>query len=337
MTGPVMLDLEGLELSAEEREIIQHPLVGGIILFTRNFDSLEQLRQLTQAIRTIKPNLLIAVDHEGGRVQRFRQGFTHLPPMRTLGQRFEVDPKLACDSAQTIGWLMAAELLAFGIDLSFAPVLDLDHGCSTVIGDRSFHSQAETVSLLAQALIKGMHQAGMAAVGKHFPGHGAVIADSHIAIPIDERSLSDIKQQDLKPFAQLAKTGLDGVMPAHVIYSQVDQYPAGFSAVWLQQILRGELAFEGAIFSDDLVMQGASVIGDYIERAKQALAVGCDMILVCNDRKAAIQILDNVKYKLSPESQQRLQRMLGKAQYQEFKPLQKSMEWQQAVSKIESL
>jgi len=309
-----MLGLEGPTLSAEEREILQHPLVGGIILFTRNYHSPEQLDALLTSIHAVRqPRLLVAVDHEGGRVQRFRDGFTRLPAVRRLGDCYDSDPKRAKQLARTTGWLMAAELRAVGVDFSFAPVLDLDYGISTVIGDRAFHSDPMAVSELAQAYLHGMHKAGMEAVGKHFPGHGNVAADSHHELPIDQRGYADLAAIDLVPFARLVEYGLAGIMPAHVVYTEVDEQPAGFSSRWLQDILRQRLGFQGAIFSDDLDMAGASIAGTPPERAHAALSAGCDMVLACNDRAAAIAILDGLRYSPDPAAHLRLIRFHGRS------------------------
>jgi len=271
-----MLDLNGVDITPEEREILSHPLVGGVILFSRNFASVAQLEALVESLHEIRsPRLLIAVDHEGGRVQRFRDGFTALPAAAHFGQVYDQNPQLGHHLAEVAGWLMAVELRAVGIDFSFAPVLDVDHGVSAVIGDRAFHQDPAVVTELARAYIKGMHEAGMAATGKHFPGHGGVEADSHTAIPVDERDYNDIYAHDILPFKRLVQHGLAAVMPAHVIYPKVDKLPAGFSSYWLKEILRQRLGFQGVIFSDDLDMQGASVIGDsYTERARVALAAG---------------------------------------------------------------
>ncbi len=305
-----MCDLRGFELEAEERDILLHPLVGGVILFTRNYESPEQIAELTNKIHTLRqPHLLIAVDHEGGRVQRFREGFCRLPACALIGECHSMQK--AQTLSEQAGWLMAAELLAVGVDLSFAPVLDIGGKISKVIGDRAFHVNPEHVSQFARAYMHGMKEAGMAAVGKHFPGHGSVSEDSHVAIPYDNRSYEDIKMHDLIPFERMIHAGLPGLMPAHVIYSEIDNNPAGFSAVWLKHILRKQLEFQGTIFSDDLSMAGAEVIGGYPERAEAALSAGCDMVLACNNQEGAISILDDANISSSIESQSRLIRMHG--------------------------
>lgn len=333
--GPVMLDLEGLTLTEEERDIIQHPLVGGIILFSRNYHSRKQLRALLGDIeQSSKRRLLIAVDQEGGRVQRFRAEFNSLPPLGALGELYDRDPRTAHQIASHIGWLMAAELLSANIDFSFAPVLDLDYGVSTVIGNRSFHRVPDVVAILATAYIVGMNKAGMAAVGKHFPGHGAVAADSHHDIPIDERDFATIYDNDIQPYYQLAADKLAGVMPAHVIYPKVDPNPAGFSALWLQKILRKQLRFKGAIFSDDLSMAGAAGMGSYAQRAELALAAGCDMILVCNQRSGALEVLDKLQHKMTPLSLERLTNLYGKPTFNSDE-LQFLPDWQQSLQALE--
>ncbi len=311
--GPVMLDITGTALTAEERERLLHPLVGGVILFSRNYESPEQLRALVDEIHALRePQLLICVDHEGGRVQRFRWGFTALPPMRRLGELHDENPKRALRMAENIGWLMAAELRAVGVDFSFAPVLDLDRGVSEVIGDRAFHSNPETVAELAHATMRGIHKAGMAVVGKHFPGHGTVAADSHIALPVDEREFADIAAEDLVPFERMIHYGMEAIMPAHVIYPRVDPEPAGYSHFWLKDVLRGRLGFQGVIFSDDLSMEGAKRAGDIVARGRLALAAGCDMVLVCNDSAAAAQLLDGLGPHDDPVSHLRLVRLHGR-------------------------
>jgi beta-N-acetylhexosaminidase len=290
----LMIDIKGTSLTQEDQELLRHPKVGGIILFTRNFSSLEQLIELTNAIHQLRdPPLLIAVDHEGGRVQRFRDGFTALPPMQEMGKLYDNDPQQALEKTEQLGWIMGSECRAAGIDCSFAPVLDINTGASAVIGNRSFHHDPKVISQLGCALVRGMHRAGLMAVAKHFPGHGHVQADSHIAIPIDERSFTAIAENDLLPFKYLIEAGIDGVMPAHVIYPVCDEKPSGFSTFWLQQILRHELNFRGMIFSDDLCMEGASPMGTIVERAIKAKQAGCDMLLVCNNRQAAIEVIEH--------------------------------------------
>lgn len=323
----VMIDIAGTELTPEDKKLLAAPQVNGLILFTRNFASVEQLQALTRAAReaAAKP-LLIAVDHEGGRVQRFRSGFSAIPAMATL-QAIEDEAERE-RAARDLGWLMAAEVQAMGIDISFAPVLDVDD-CSDVIGDRAFSAVPSDISKLAALFIEGMHEAGMACTGKHFPGHGSTQADSHIAIPEDNRTLEQIRAHDLKPFVSLSQK-LDGIMPAHVIYPKVDAQPAGFSSRWLQDILRNELQFNGTIFSDDLSMQGATVAGNMQQRALAALQAGCDMILVCNDRAGAVQVLDADLPATEPESAQRIQRMLMSESAVSLDELKRTERWQQA-------
>ncbi|MGB3623374.1 beta-N-acetylhexosaminidase [Ketobacter sp. MCCC 1A13808] len=289
--GPLMLDLEGTSLCQADIRRLQHPATGGVILFSRNIDSLAQTRELIAAVRQLRPELILAIDQEGGRVQRIREGVTRLPPLARLGEQYQQNPDAALMQAANWGWLMASEMLALGLDISFAPVLDLECGRSAVIGDRSFHHSADTVTALAKAYISGMHDAGMAATVKHFPGHGWAEADSHVAIPLDERDELEIDALDMIPFKQLCGV-YDAVMPAHVIYSRVDPQPAGFSSYWLQTVLRQRLGFNGVIFSDDLTMEGASVAGGFAQRAKRALDAGCDMVLVCNHHQGADEVLD---------------------------------------------
>jgi beta-N-acetylhexosaminidase len=282
--GPLMLDVAGLELTAIERERLAHPLVGGVILFARNYESPAQLKALTASIRALRdPPLLIAVDHEGGRVQRFRKGFTAIEPMRGLGERWDRDVAAATVEARKVGATIATELGAHGVDFSFAPVLDLDYGASSVIGDRALHRNPNAVAHLAAALCEGLRVGGMAAVAKHFPGHGFTAADSHAETPVDERPLAAIEKDDLVPFAVLVRHRIEAVMPAHVIYPAVDAQPAGYSTIWLQDVLRKRFGFDGLIFSDDLSMAGAKVAGGIAARAEAACAAGCDMVLLCND------------------------------------------------------
>ena len=312
--GPVMLDVAGTRLTPEDEARLRHPLTGGVILFARNYESPTQLAQLTASIHALRtPTLLIAVDHEGGRVQRFREGFTRIPPMRELGKLWDAQPKRAKALAQEVGFVLGAELRACGVDFSFTPVLDVDYGASSVIGDRAFHAEPQAIAELAHGLLLGLKQAGMPTVGKHFPGHGFVCADSHLDIPVDERSYTDIELCDLIPFRQMIGFGLTAVMPAHVIYPKVDPRPAGFSKVWLQDILRGELGFDGCIFSDDLSMEGATVAGGIVQRAEAALHAGCDMVLVCNRPDSADELLAGLQWEMPAASRARLAQMRGHA------------------------
>ena len=323
--APVILDIAGLALTADDRRRLQHPLTGGLILFARNWVDRRQLLELNAEIKSLRNDLLICVDHEGGRVQRFRtDGFTHLPPMRALGELWMHDPLTATDAATAAGQVLGAELRACGVDLSFTPVLDLDHGGSSVIGDRAFHRDARVATLLAKSLMHGLLLAGMANCGKHFPGHGFVKADGHTEVPVDKRSLKAILADDAKPYEWLS-TSLASVMPAHVIYPKVDAHPAGFSPRWLKEILRQQLGFTGAVFSDDLSMEGARRVGgvevSYAEAAAIALAAGCDLVLLCNqsvDGGAAVDtLLDGLEaqraqghWSFDPDSEARRRRLL---------------------------
>jgi beta-N-acetylhexosaminidase len=308
--GPAMVGVEGMTLTDSDRGRLAHPLVGSVILFARNYVSRAQLAALTKQIRSVrKPALVIGVDHEGGRVQRFRDEFTGVPPMRALGEIYDTDPDGALAQAERWGGVIAEELGGCGIDFSFTPVLDLDFGVSAVIGDRAFHRDPRAVARLASALCRGLHRSGMAAIGKHFPGHGNVAADSHVDLPIDGRSYSEIEAADLVPFVSLIREQLlDGVMPAHVLYPNVDTQPAGFSAVWLQEVLRNRLGFGGLIFSDDLEMAGAHGAGDVVARAEAAVAAGCDMVLACNDFAAMDELLARWKPPVSPQLAARLEK-----------------------------
>lgn len=327
MQGSLMLDVDGLLLTAEDRDILRQPQVGGVILFSRNIEHPQQVTELCRSIRQVRPDMLIAVDQEGGRVQRLRRGFTRLPSMHAIAH--SNNPQ---EHARLAGWLMAQEVQAVGIDFSFAPVLDLDYGNNTVIGHRAFGQDPQQVIELGGAFMHGMRQAGMATVGKHFPGHGWVAADSHYEIPVDERSLDLIRDSDLRTFAALS-TAMDGVMPAHVIYSAVDPQPAGFSRFWLQQVLREELGFSGIIFSDDLSMAGAHVAGNMHERTIAAVSAGCDMVLVCNDRDGAEQSLVCLQeQKIEPAKT--LAAMQGR---QLYSCIQELATWQQARQTVLAL
>lgn len=327
MPGPLILDLIGPELSVEETELLTHPTIGGVILFSRNYQSPTQLADLCAAIRqTREAPLLITVDHEGGRVQRFRSGFTRLPSMEQVGAVFDDTRTVGLQLAEVCGELMATELLCNGVDLSYAPVLDLNKNISTVIGDRAFHRDPSVVAELALALARGMRKAGMASVGKHFPGHGSVQADSHLALPVDERPLPDV-EEDLLPFVELIREGIPALMPAHILFPAVHDKPVGFSSVWLRDILRQQLHFNGVIFSDDLNMDGAKIGGDPIERAGLALEAGCDMILICNNRPAAVQILDQCKHPKTI-SDEKFKMLQGRTNVTSYSSLLQSAAWQ---------
>jgi len=336
--GPIMLDIEGTELNADDIRRLQHPLVGGVILFKRNYESPAQLKALTASIHAVRqPPLLISVDHEGGRVQRFREGFTRVPAMRELGRIWDRSPKQARHLAEQAGWVLAAELRAHGVDFSYTPVLDIDFGNSGVIGDRAFHRKTEAIAELSHALMQGLKKGGMAAVGKHFPGHGYVAADSHVAIPVDERLFSQIEEEDLEPFRRMIDYGLVAIMPAHVIYPKVDAHPAGFSRIWLQQVLRKHLGFHGMIFSDDLSMEGATVAGSVTERALSALNAGCDMVLVCNRPDLSDELLANLQWKMPALSMARLARMHGKPHPPSMNELHEDPEFVKALHQVASI
>lgn len=310
--GPVMVDVEGLVLTEVERERLMHPLVGGVILFTRNYESPEQVEALVAEIHALRdPKLIVAVDHEGGRVQRFREGFTRLPPVRPLGEAYDENKKRAKRHAEAAGWLMARELRAVDIDISFAPILDLDLGVSEIIGDRAFHADPEAVADLAHSYMIGMQRAGMAATGKHFPGHGSVAPDSHLALPVDEREYEDVHQLDMIAFERMIHFDLPAIMTAHIEFPRVDKLPVSFSAFWLKEVLRGRLGFQGAIFSDDLSMAGAKAVGSVEAAAQMAFDAGCDMILVCNDPGAADKVLASLRAVDDPVSHLRLVRLHG--------------------------
>ncbi len=327
--GPLLIDIAGTELCSADRELLAHPRVGGVILFKRNYVEPGQLRALVADVQGLRsPPLLVAVDHEGGRVQRFRAGFSELPPLRRIGQMYDVDAQQGLAMARALGWLMAAELLGSGIDISFAPCVDLDYGLSEVIGDRSFHARGAVLALLAIAYMHGMREAGMAATAKHFPGHGAVVADSHLALPVDRRQITDM-DQDLLPYRRLIDNGLAAVMVAHVQFPSVDPLPASFSRRWIEAVLRGELRFGGLVIADDLTMAGAAAAGGLLERSQRALAAGCDALLVCNDRPGVESLVGDLKVDADPASQLRLVRMRGH-KHVGFENLAASPTWQSA-------
>jgi len=327
--GPLMIDVGGPELSGEDRQLLRHPLVGGVILFARNYVDSEQLAALTRAIHAARtPSLIIAVDQEGGRVQRFKSGFSLLPPPRRVGHEFHIEAAAGLELARRLGWLMAAELRAHGVDLSFAPCVDLDYGASEVIGDRALDARSAVVGQVAVAYAHGMRDAGMAATAKHFPGHGAVVADSHLALPVDRRELADL-QDDIAPYRLLIANGLAAAMVAHVVYPAIDSLPASVSKTWITQILRGELRFQGAVFTDDLSMGGAASVGDLLTRARLALAAGCDMLPVCNDRAGVRTLIEHLDAEPAPASQLRLVRMRGR-DGMSLQELHAAPAWQQA-------
>lgn len=310
--GPLMIDVEGLALQDEEIKRIMHPMVGGLILFTRNYKDTVQLKTLTDTIRKIRGHdFLIAVDHEGGRVQRFREGFTTIPAMRKLGEVWDKDPKRANHLAFLIGQIIATELRVFDIDFSFTPVLDIDYNESTVIRDRAFHNDIEAIKVLASSILEGLKEGGMRGVGKHFPGHGYIKADSHLSVSEDERTFDEIASKDMSIFISLIKHGLNAVMPSHVIYSAVDKHPAGFSSFWLKDQLREKFHFKGAIFSDDMSMKGAILGGEMKDRILKALEAGCDMVLLCNSPQLVDEVLLHLDWKMSSENISRLLSMKG--------------------------
>ena len=330
--GPVMLDVAGYELDEEDRRRLCHPQTGGVILFSRNYRDPQQLAQLCQQIHGLRePRLIVSVDHEGGRVQRFREGFQAIPAMGSLGELYDNDAAQALRLAEVFAWMMSAELLHYGIDLSFAPVLDIGDPVSSVIGDRAFHRNPEAIAHLANAWVRGMRKAGMEAVGKHFPGHGSVEGDSHHVMPFDRRPFDEIEALDLVPFRRVINTHLAGIMMAHVIYDQVDALAAGYSRYWIETVLRGQLEFDGVVFSDDLSMSGAESVGGYAERAQQALAAGCDILLVCNNPDGADEVLDSLRDYSSPATQLRMVRLHGQdAHVQLFD----SREWQSGCDQL---
>ncbi|WP_308367572.1 MULTISPECIES: beta-N-acetylhexosaminidase [unclassified Microbulbifer] len=332
MIGPVMIDIEGQELTAEDRRLLRHPLVGGLIFFARNFRDRVQIEALVADIRSERSELLLAVDQEGGRVQRFKGEFTVLPSMQALAAR--ADAKRLED----VGWLLASELLAVGLDFSFAPVLDADDHHCRIVGDRSFCADPARLAARVRPFMRGMHEAGMATTGKHFPGHGHVLEDSHEELPEDERSLQEVMASDALPFIECIGAGeLDAIMPAHIRFVQVDSQPVGFSRYWLQQVLRGQLGFDGVIFSDDLSMEGAGAAGGYGARIRAALDAGCDMGVVCNNRAGALEILEALDG-FSPvrESSDRLQRMRGRPAIKSWAELEASERWQKTRSWLAS-
>lgn len=332
--GPVVLDIDGLELSKIDKEVLIHPQVGGLILFSRNYEEPKQLSELVQQVRELRPNLLLCVDQEGGRVQRFREGFSTLPCLQKLGFLYSHDVEQARFSAKELGWLMAAEVTTYDIDLSFAPVLDVDDTNSIIIGDRSFSIDPDVCVDLAAAYIQGMNEAGMKATGKHFPGHGGVVEDSHLELPIDARSYNEVEVRDLSVFKRLSAK-LDAIMPAHIVFSEIDEHAVGFSKYWLQDVLRDRLEFNGVIFSDDLTMEGAACVGGFKDRAELALSAGCDSILVCNRRHEAERVLEFLESRNDLWRESNLGRLIhGKKITQD---LQSSKRWQKAQSIIESL
>ncbi len=326
----------GHRVSADDIRVLSHPLVGSVILFTRNYHSPQQAAALTAAIRAIRtPHLLIAVDQEGGRVQRFRQGFTRLPAARLLGRRLDEDRREALDAAQSVGWLLASELRTVGVDFSFAPCVDLDYGVSEIIGDRAFHSDPDSVAALAVASMSGMRDAGMAAVAKHFPGHGAVVADSHVALPVDRRDFADL-EADIRPYRPLIDNNIAGIMAAHVVFPAVDALPASLSQRWISGILRKELGFHGCVFADDLTMGGAAAFGSVIRRAELAFAAGCDVLPICNDRDSVESALNHFAPDVaSPASQARLVRM--RARGEAPVDLHANRHWLDTAARIASL
>ena len=335
--GALMVDIAGTQLTPEDREVLVHPLVGSVILFSRNYRDPQQLAALTASIRALRsPQLLIAVDHEGGRVQRFRQGFTRLPPSRLLGRYYDAERREALSLARAVAWLMAAELRAAGLDFSFAPCIDLDYGVSEIIGDRAFDRDPDKVAALGAAYMMGMRDAGMAAVAKHFPGHGAVIADSHVALPIDRRGLADM-EEDIRPYRLLIGNSLPAIMAAHVVYPAVDDPPASLSRRWVTDILRGDLNFHGCVFADDLSMAGAAAFGDVLERARLADAAGCDVLPICNDRAAVEIVLDQFKPEagVSAASQARLVHLRARGVPPD--DLTRQPRWQETEQRIAAL
>lgn len=328
--GPLMIDIQGTSLTEEDRELLRHPLVGGVILFTRNYVDPQQLTELVAGIHAARtPALIVAVDQEGGRVQRFKPGFSLLPPARLIGHAFDQDPKSGLELARRTGWLMASELRSHGVDISFAPVVDLDYGVNEAIGSRAFHKRCEVVGQLAVSYMLGMREAGMAATAKHFPGHGAVTADSHHVLPVDRRDLVDMSD-DLSPFRRLIANGVPAVMMAHIVFPALDKAPASLSSSWIRDVLRGELGFQGVVFADDLSMGGAAAAyGDVVARAQTALTAGCDMLPVCNNRASVLALLDGLKVQPQPASSLRLVRLHGRDRLSR-EALEATPEWARA-------
>ena len=331
-----MIDIAGTELTPADNQVLAHPLVGSVILFSRNYRDPQQLAALTAAIRAVRsPHLLVAVDHEGGRVQRFREGFTRLPPARLVGRRFDEDRRDGLQLAQAVAWLLASELRAVGVDFSFAPCVDLDYGVSEIIGDRAFHSDPDSVAALGVATLAGMREAGMASIAKHFPGHGAVIVDSHVALPVDRREFADL-EADIRPYRPVIENNIAGIMAAHVVFPAVDSLPASLSPRWINGVLRGDLGFHGCVFADDLTMGGAAACGTVIQRAELALSAGCDVLPICNDRHSVESVLDHFGPETgSPASQARLVRM--RARGEAPVDLHSNRRWQETAARIASL
>jgi len=327
--GPVVLDIQGVELNALEKEILVHPKVGGLILFSRNYEEPEQLDALVSSVRSIRKDLLICVDQEGGRVQRFKEQFTLLPPLQKIGHLFMDNPEAGLHAAKEIGWLMAAEITAHDVDVSFAPVLDLDETGSLIIGDRSFSDNAHAATRLAEAYIQGMNDAGMQATGKHFPGHGGVVEDSHLELPIDKRLKEELDQHDLYPYQQLLSQ-LGAVMPAHIVFPEVDHLPVGFSSLWLKTILKRQMGFDGVVFSDDLSMEGAAIMGDFTQRAEAALTAGCTSVLVCNRPDQAELVLEFLEARPSLAVESKLETLLHKNISSGTEKLKQTQRWRDA-------
>jgi len=335
--GPIMMDLSATELTRDEADILKHPLVGGVILFSRNYESPEQLRSLTHAVHKLRtPRLLLAVDHEGGRVQRFREGFTRLPAVNNLGKIYDHDRQRAKLLAEDCGWLMAVELRSVGIDFSFAPVLDIDRGMNEVIGDRAFHSNPEIIADLAHSYMIGMNRAGMQAVGKHFPGHGGTAVDTHTAVAEDVRRYEDIHADDILPFERMTHFGLAGIMTAHIKYPEVDPDIATFSSFWLNEVLRNRLSFEGVVFSDDLSMDATRMYGDITERVNRALHAGCDMSLICNNPDDVIAVIDNIGEYKNATSSMRLVRLHGR-EHVTRDQLTRNPHWKRVVKNLSNI